>query len=82
MLTLNIVFSAASMSSSKAYLLLGLPYRNEAIFRKPIITTLKNRLTIAVANNSSTLTIITQGEATTISDGESIQETLIYKIKK
>lgn len=82
MLTLNIVFSATTMSATKAFMLLGLPYKNEVIFRKPIITTLKNKLTVAIANNSSSITIITQGEATTISDSESIQETLIYKIQK
>ena len=82
MLTLNIVFSASAMGATKAFMLLGLPYKNETIFRKSIITTSKTRMTIAVGNNSSALTIITQGEALTISDGESIQETFIYKIKK
>ena len=82
MLTFTVTFSAATMSAAKSYLLLGLPYRNEIILRKPAITTSKNKLGIAIAANTATLTIITQGEAVTFSDGESIQETLIYKIKK
>ena len=82
MLTLTVTFSAATMSAAKSYSLLGLPYRNDIILRKPTITTSKNKLGIAIAANTATLTIITQGEAVAISDGESIQETLIYKIKK
>ncbi|SCY84912.1 hypothetical protein, partial [Ruminococcus sp. YE282] len=82
MLTFTVTFSAATMSAAKSYSLLGLPYRNEIILRKPAITTSKNKLGIAIAANTATLTIITQGEAVTISDGESIQETLIYKIQK
>ncbi len=82
MLTFTVTFSASSMSAAKSYSLLGLPYRNDIILRKPIITTLKNKLGIAIAANTATLTIITQGEAVSVSDGESIQETLIYKIKK
>lgn len=82
MLTFTVIFSAATMSAAKSYPLLGLPYRNDIILRKPIITTSKNKLGIAIAANTATLTIITQGEAVAISDGESIQETLIYKIKK
>ena len=82
MLTFTVIFSAATMSAAKSYSLLGLPYRNDIILRKPTITTSKNKLGIAIAANTATLTIITQGEAVAISDGESIQETLIYKIKK
>lgn len=82
MLTFTVTFSAATMSAAKSYSLLGLPYRNDIILRKPAITTSKNKLGIAIAANTATLTIITQGEAVTISDGESIQETLIYKIQK
>ena len=82
MLTFTVTFSAATMSAAKSYSLLGLPYRNDIILRKPTITTSKNKLGIAIAANTATLTIITQGEAVAISDGESIQETLIYKIKK
>lgn len=82
MLTFTVIFSAATMSAAKSYSLLGLPYRNDIILRKPAITTSKNKLGIAIAANTATLTIITQGEAVTISDGESIQETLIYKIQK
>ena len=82
MLTFTVIFSAATMSAAKSYSLLGLPYRNDIILRKPTITTSKNKLGIAIAANTATLTIITQGEAVAISDGESIQETLIYKIQK
>ncbi|HCB96185.1 MAG TPA: hypothetical protein DEP65_11690 [Ruminococcus sp.] len=82
MLTFTVIFSAATMSAAKSYSLLGLPYQNDIILRKPTITTSKNKLGIAIAANTATLTIITQGEAVAISDGESIQETLIYKIKK
>lgn len=82
MLTFTVIFSAATMSAAKSYSLLGLPYRNDIILRKPTITTSKNKLGIAIAANTATLTIITQGEAVAILDGESIQETLIYKIKK
>ena len=82
MLTLNIAFSASTMKATKSYTLLGLPYINEAVFRKPIMTTTKNKMAIAVGNNSSALIVLTQGEEVSVSDGESIQETLIYKIKK
>jgi hypothetical protein len=82
MLTLTVTFSAATMRAAKSYSLLGLPYRNDIILRKSVITTSKNKLGIAIAANTAILTIITQGEAVAISDGESIQETLIYKIQK
>ena len=82
MLTFTVIFSAATMSAAKSYSLLGLPYRNDIILRKSVITTSKNKLGIAIAANTAILTIITQGEAVAISDGESIQETLIYKIQK
>lgn len=79
---LSIEFSQAEMGKTKSYQLLGLPYKNDIATRQATITNNKNKLTVAIGVGTSTLTVLTQGEAVSFSQKEFITDTITYKIRK
>lgn len=79
---LSIEFSQAEMGKTKSYQLLGLPYKNEMVTRQATITNNKNKLTVSVGQGTSTLTVLTQGEAVNLQQKEFITDTITYKIRK